>query len=140
MQIKFYYDWKHQSMYFDVENYALFRFHRDYNIFFVKFKKLNQQYVDSFRVVEKIKQLTYRLKISKHWMIYSIFIIVQLKFVLSFSIDFYHRQRIISSNFVYVKDDIIQIKSYELKKIINSREIVIKKIKYLIRWKDCESK
>ena len=66
MQIKFYYDRKHQSMYFDVENYALLRLHRDYNIFFAKFKKLNQQYVNSFRVAEKIKQLTYHLKILKY--------------------------------------------------------------------------
>ena len=56
-----------------------------------------------------------------------------------FSVDFYHRRRTTSLNFVYVKGNTTQIKSYKLKKIINSREIVIKKTKYLIRWKGCGS-
>ena len=140
MQIKFHYNRKHQSMYFDVKNWALLRFHRNYNISFAKFKKLNQQYVDSFRIAEKINRLSYRLKISKHWIIHFIFIVVQLKSTSSSSIDFYHRHQIISSNSVYVKDDTAQIKNYELKKIINSREIVIRKTEYLIKWKECEPK
>ena len=139
MQAKFHYDRKHQSIYLDVNDYALLRLHRDYNIFSTKFKKLNQQYVDFFRVVEKIKRLIYRLKISKHWMIHFVFIIAQLKSASPSSIDLYHRHRTISSNFVYVKGDTTQIKNYELKKIINSRETVIKRIEYLIKWKKCGS-
>ena len=77
------------------------------------------------------------MKISEHWIIHSVFIVVQLKSTFSSSIDSYHRRRIISSNFIYVKNDIAQIKSYELKKIVNNREIAIKRIKYLIKWKDC---
>ena len=42
MQVKFHYNRKHQSIYFDVKNYALLRFHRDYNISSARFKKLNQ--------------------------------------------------------------------------------------------------
>ena len=125
-------------MYFDVKNWILFRFHRNYNIFFAKFKKLSQQYVDFFRIVEKINRLFYCLKISEYWMIHFIFIVVQLKSISSPSINFYHRHRIILSNFIYVENNIAQIKNYELKKIINSREIV-KKTEYLIKWKECKS-
>ena len=72
-------------------------------------------------------------------MIHFVFIVAQLKSTLSSFADFYRCYRIISSNSVYMKDDIAQIKSYKLKKIINSRETVTKEIKYLIKWKDCKS-
>ena len=66
-------------------------------------------------------------------MIHSVFIVVQSKSTsLSFA-NLYCRHRIILSNFIYVKDNIVQIKGYKLKKIINSRETVIKETKYLIQ-------
>lgn len=50
MIVKIHYDNKHHSLFLKVDDYALLRLHRDYNISFTKRidLKLSQQYVDSF--------------------------------------------------------------------------------------------
>ena len=119
MQFKFYYDRKHQSIYLDVDDWVLLRLYRDYNISSVKSKKLNQQYVESFQITKKIERLVYRLDIFEHWRIHSIFTIAQLKSSSSSWSNSFNRSRSTHSNSVFVEEDIKQIKSFELEKIIN---------------------
>ena len=66
MNVKFHYDKKHQSLFIKSKNYVLIRLHKSYNISFVINKKIDQQYVEFFRVIEKIERLFYRLIISNH--------------------------------------------------------------------------
>ena len=65
---KYYYDRKHQFLFMKTDDYALIRLHHDYNISTIEIldKKLSQQYVDSFKIIEKIDNLAYRLKLSNH--------------------------------------------------------------------------
>ena len=68
MTSKYYYDRKHQFLFMKTDDYVLIRLHHDYNISTIEVldKKLSQQYVDSFKILEKIDNLTYRLKFSNH--------------------------------------------------------------------------
>ena len=61
---KYYYDRKHQFLFMKIDDYALIRLHHEYNILTIDVlnKKLNQQYVDSFKIFEKIDNFAYRLK------------------------------------------------------------------------------
>lgn len=56
------YDRNHQFIQIKVDQGALLRFHKKYIIFFyVVFElKLLQQYVESFEIIEKIDNLTYK--------------------------------------------------------------------------------
>ena len=66
--IKRYYDRKHQSFYIKFDDYTFIRLHREYDIsstIVLKFK-YNQQYVDFFKILEKIKYLVYRLNLSTY--------------------------------------------------------------------------
>ena len=68
MNAKYYYNRKHQFMFIKIDNYVYIRLYHDYNILFtiILNKKLNQQYVDFFKILKKVKRLTYRLKLSIH--------------------------------------------------------------------------
>ena len=65
---KYYYDRKHQFLFMKIDDYALIKLHHDYNISTTEIldKKLSQQYIDSFKIFEKIDNLAYRLKLSNH--------------------------------------------------------------------------
>ena len=136
MQLKFHYDRKHQSISLNVDDWALLRLHRDYNIPSAKNKKLDQQYIDSFQITEKIDRLTYRLEILNHWKIHPIFIIAQLKSSPPFWSNSFKRLRFTHSNSVYVEKNTKNVKSYILNKIINRRKTARRDTEYLIKWKE----
>lgn len=50
MSVKYHYDRRHHSMFLKVEDFALLRLHREYNISSTKYVdlKLSQQYVSLF--------------------------------------------------------------------------------------------
>lgn len=137
MIVKFHYDNKHHSLFLKVDDYALLRLHRDYNISFTKRVdfKLSQQYVDSFRVIKKVENLVYRLDLSSYWRVHSIFTIAQLKSSSSSKFDSYNRERFNHSTFVFVEDDFKRVKLYEIERLINKREIA-RDDEYLLRWKE----
>ena len=83
MNAKFHYDKKHQSLFMKKDDYAFIKLHKNYNISFVTSRKYDQQYVDSFRIIEKIDRFAYRLNISKNWRIHFVFSVTQLKFFFS---------------------------------------------------------
>ena len=92
---KYYYDRKHQFLFMKIDDYALIKLHHDYNISTTEVldKKLSQQYIDFFKILEKIDNLTYRLKLPNHWRIHLVLFIVQLKSVFSSMNDFFNRSR-----------------------------------------------
>lgn len=137
---KFHYDKKHKPIHLVVENWALLRFHHEYSILSTEKlkKKLFQQFVDPFKVLKRIGNLTYRLKMPLHWRIHSVFIIAQLKSAFDFNINLYDRQNIKLLS-MYVEKNTDQIKSFIVKKIVQSRT-TSKEKKYLIKWKGYDSK
>jgi hypothetical protein len=72
--MKLQYDRKHQYLNMRIDDYALLRFHKEYDIFATKIleKKLSQQYAELFKILKKMRNFAYRLKISNHWRIHSI--------------------------------------------------------------------
>ena len=135
MNVKFHYNRKYQSLFMKSKNYVLIRLHKNYNILFVISKKIDQQYVEFFLVIEKIERLFYRLIVSNHWRIYFVFNIAQLKSYFVFFDDFFRKFKFNQSNFVFVEKNIVNVKFFEIKRFINKRQIKKKKSKYLIKWK-----
>lgn len=137
MSVKSHYDRKHHSLFLNVDDFALLRLHRDYNISFIKRidLKLSQQYVDSFRVSKRMRRLIYRLNFSSYWRIHSIFTIIQLELASLLDFDSYKRDRSNHSIFVFVEDDSKRIKLYEIERLIDKRQSA-RDDEYLLRWKE----
>ena len=140
INVKFHYDRKHQSLNMKSNNYAFLRFHKKYNIFSIISKKIDQQYVDSFLIIEKIDDLIYRLIILDNWRINFIFNVAQLKICSTFNDDFYHKSRSNHSNSMYVESDTLIVKFFEIERFINRRKTVKRESEYLMRWKNYDSK
>ena len=121
------------------ENVTLIKLHKDYNIFSTISKKYDQQFVEFFTIIEKIDRLIYRLNISSNWSIHSIFNVAQLKRCSSSSVNSFKRFRSDHSVFVFVNDDTINVKFFELSRIINKRMIKKRNVEYLVEWKNYES-
>lgn len=106
-------------------------------------KKLTQQYVDSFRVIDRVDRLFYLLNLSDHWRVHLVFTIAQLKFFSLSMNDLFERDRSTNSSFVFVNENIETLKSFKIERFLNKR--IIRKdcdraTEYLIRWKDWDSK
>ena len=140
MLIKKYYDDKHKSIHLKIESWALLRLHKNYNIFsiVVLSSKLSQQYIESFQILEKIKNLTYKLNISTNWKVHSVFSIAQLKFIDSLNADSFERNAA-SFDSIFVEKDTDDVKFFEVKKIIMKRINKKRDVKYLIKWLNYDS-
>ena len=137
MTTKRIYDRNHQVIQIIVENWTLIRLHKKYNMstIIILEKKLSQQYVQFFKIIQKIKNLTYKLQIFETWEIWSIFAISQLKSSqLSSSDSFQRTQRL--SRFIFVKKNTNQVKSFEIEKLLIKTQIKRREIEYLIRWQE----
>ena len=68
-------------MFFKVGDKAFIKLHKGYNILSTALlgKKLSQQYVGPFRVMEKIGRLAYKLEIPAHWRVHPVFSVAQLE-------------------------------------------------------------
>ena len=129
-------------MFFQFDDYALLRLHHEYSISFVK-RKLDQQYVELFKIIKKIERLVYQLDISRHWKVHSVFTIAQLESASNLIMNLFHRSRSEKSSSVFVEENIDIMKFFELERILNKR--VTRKerdlvIEYLVKWVDYESK
>lgn len=145
MKYKYHYDRKHTSMFLKKEDWALIKLHKKYSISFTLkiTKKLTQQFVESFEIIQRIDRLVYKLKISINWKIHFVFFIAQLKSSNSFDSNFYDRFKSTNFSFVFVESDTDQLKFYEIDRLLNKRTIKKEKkrsIEYLMRWKKYDSK
>lgn len=59
----------------------MLKFHKSYLIpsFIGVTKKLTQQYVGPFKIIEKVGKLAYRLDVLSNWRIHPVFSVVQLE-------------------------------------------------------------
>lgn len=71
----------HQPLFIKISELAILWLHKQYSIPTTVgvTKKLTQQYVGSFRIMQKIASLAYRLDIPFNWQIHLIFSVTQLK-------------------------------------------------------------
>ena len=74
VMFKHYYDKRHSNHLFKINDWILLKLHKGYNISSTKIlrKKLSQQYVESFMIIEKIDNLIFCLTISEYWRIHSV--------------------------------------------------------------------
>lgn len=134
------YDQKHQPLFMKVGEWAMLRLHKGYSIPATAgvTKKLTQQYVSPFRIVEKVGRLAYRLDVPPDWRIHPVFSVAQLEPAPPPAEDPFGRPFLSKSPPVFVKGDTDKMKSFEIEKLLNKRQIKKRKgqaIKYLVRWK-----
>ena len=79
--IKTYYNKFYIALRLTRDNIIYLRLHHEYKISNLINQKLYYQKIDFFKILEKIKSLAYRLKLSSIIKIYSIMSMIQLKFV-----------------------------------------------------------
>ena len=138
------YDEVHIDIQFKIDEYAFLKLHADYTISDLSNHKLNQQRVDSFKIIDRIDTLTYRLELSFVMQIHLVIFIAQLKFASSSNSDSYQRSRSNNSSSITTKnddsDDFTQTSNYEIERLLNRRIISTNRISYLVKWKNYDSK
>lgn len=99
-------------------------------------KKLTQQYVGPFRVLEKVGQLAYKLDVPPDWKIYPVFLVAQLKPAPPPANDPFHCPRSHMSLTMFVDGDTDTAKSFEVNRLLNKQTVKKSKdhvVEYLIR-------
>ena len=89
-QMKFRYDNKHKSLMLKIDDIIYLRFYKNYSLLNKFIKKLNNQYVESFLVKQRINHLVYELNLFFTSRVHSIILIIQLKSI-NVLIDLYQR-------------------------------------------------
>ena len=100
-KIKMYYDALHQSIFFRFDDRVYFRLHQKYQLSNCSNKKMFNQRCEFFIVKRRVDRLTYELKLSTHWRVYSMIFITQLNFF--FEKNSYNRFKFDYSNVVEMK-------------------------------------
>ena len=101
-------------------------------------KKLTQQYVGPFRIVEKVGRFAYRLDILPDWRIHPVFSVAQLEPAPPPAEDLFGRPFPSNPPLVFVEGNTDKVKSFEIERRLNKRQIKKGKgraIEYLVRWK-----
>ena len=134
MNVKYYYDEKHQFLFMKSKDFVFIRLHKNYDISFIAIfnLKFNQQYAKPFKILKKIERLIYRLKLFEHWRIHFVLSVTQLKSISS-KTDSFDRLKFNHLSSIFVENNIDRIKFYTLKKMIDKRLIVRREPKYLIK-------
>ena len=140
MNQKFHYDRKHHPQFLRRDDYALLRLHKGYDIPANKAlkRKIGQQYVRPFRVLERIDRLAYKLNLPEDWRIHNVFIIAQLKPCSNPAIDPFNRPRPTNPRPVNAKRDDLP-PEWDVTRILDSRVTARGRTQYLIRWEGYEA-
>ena len=109
--------------------------YKDYSILIAN-AKFGQQYIELFKILDRVNKQAYRLDILSHWRIHSIFSLTQLKS----SLEPNPFKRPISNypESVFIKGDTSEARSYEVKRLLNKRVRRRGKgesVEYLVRWR-----
>ena len=136
---KAHYDRKYQPFFMKVGDWAMLRLHQGYSIPSSAgvTKKLTQQYVGPFRIIERVGRLAYKLKIPDDWRIHPVFLVAQLEPALEPSNNPFRHLHPHYLPSVFVDGDTDNLKSFEIDRLLNKRTIKRGKgltIEYLIRW------
>jgi hypothetical protein len=139
MQNKAHYDRRHTSLFLKIDEWVLLRLHHEYFVSSSKnmTKKIFAQYIESFKIIQRIERLIYRLNVSSDWKIHSVFFVAQLESASDSAKDFFNRSRSTHSSSVTDTQN-----EYEIERILNKRTVKRDHdyfIEYLIRWLNYES-
>ena len=137
MHQKFHYDRRHQPMYLRKGDEAFIRLHHGYQIPSATSKKLSQQYVGPFRILERVGKQAYKLDIPVHWRVHPVFSLAQLEPAPP-GPDPFKRPMPEHPESVFVEGDTAEWKSYVVERLLNKRvrhtangkEIT----EYLVKW------
>jgi hypothetical protein len=135
---KIHYDRRHSFLFLKVDEWALLQLHHEYFISRSKdmTKKMFAQYVEFFKIIQRIERLIYRLNISSDWKIHSVFFVTQLKSASDSIKDSFNRSRSTHSSSMTDTQN-----EYEIERILNKRTVKRDQdyfTKYLVRWQDYE--
>ncbi len=141
MNQKFHYDRAHHPQFLRKGDFALLRLHKGYDIPATKTigKKLSQQYVGPFRVLERIGRLAYRLEVPDDWVLHPVFTIAQLEPCPDPATDPYGRERPTHPGPVSTERDDIPNDEWEVTRVIDKRVTGRGKTQYLMRWQGHEA-
>lgn len=136
---KAYYNRNHQPPFMKVGDCAMLKLHKDYSIpSSVRVtKKLMQQYIGPFRVVERVGRLAYNLNVLDDWRIHPVFFVAQLKPASCPTEDLFGRLRLQQPLFVFVEGNIDHHKSFKIERLLNKRTVRKCKglaIEYFVHW------
>ncbi len=81
MTMKYYYNWKHKSLYFKMRDLINLCLHKSYTLLSLKEKnkKLRQQFMSLLKVLNCVKKLTYWLELLLNWCIHDVISVAHLK-------------------------------------------------------------
>lgn len=82
-------------------------------------KKLTQQYIKPFHILEKIGRLAYKLDVPSDWRVYPVFFVTQLKPVLPLAKGLIAKPFPSNLPLIFIKDDTNKLKSFEIEKLLN---------------------
>lgn len=134
MMMKDYYDGKHTPISFNVDDMVNLRLHRGYKVPAVTSKKVGQQLVGPFPVIERIGRLAYRLRLPANMMIHDVISVAHLEPATDPADDPYQRRRPAIPLIVDGQEE------YEIDRLVNKRPIRRGRgwsTQYLVRWKNC---
>ena len=99
-------------------------------------KRLTQQYVGPFKIIQRIGRLAYNLDIPHDWRIHPVYTVAQLE---PAAADRYQRPRPDHPGSTFAEGDTNAYKSFEIERLLNKKTIrhgrgVV--IQYLVRWKE----
>lgn len=140
MNFKYHYDQAHQLINLKVGNFAVLWLHKEYSILLTVsiIKRLMEQYIKLFYVLERVGRLAYWLNISANNHIYNIFTIAQLEPIPNLASNLFWWPQSNYLDNVFVEKNTDSYKSFEIKHLINKHIIKWddhKKVQYLIYWK-----
>ena len=79
MQVKHYYNVNWQVWFFAIRDEVLLRLHCDYKLSQIMNQKLEQQFVELFKITEQIDCLVYHLDLPSNWKIHDVIFIAHLE-------------------------------------------------------------
>ena len=77
--VKIIYNTKHHSLQLQKKETAFLKLHDEYKLLSTQNRKLSQQHAESFKIIRKIKNLVYELKLSSQWKVHSVISITHLE-------------------------------------------------------------
>ena len=138
---KIVYNKHHKLLKLKINDQVFLRLHKKYFLSFVKSFKLLIQRIESFKILERKSDLTYKLDILKNWKIHFVIFIAHLESIFNDD-DLYDRER--SSHSESIVEFNKNWHDYEVESLLKHR---IKRydrdksmFEYLIKWKDYEAK
>ena len=132
--MKDYYDWRHTPKFFEVGDMVNLRLHRDYTLPGITNRKTGQQFVGPLKVLERIRQLAYRLDIPAVWKIHPVISTAHLEPATNPVADPYQRPRLDHPGPVETKDNVEPTEDhYVVEKLLRKR-ISRGQTQYLVQW------